>query len=578
MSRKLFALGMLFLFLFVVIVGRVAYLSLVKGQQLQAMSEKQQTRHLDYYQYARGDFYDSLGRPLTGIEENCLVVFPAMLDDVEAAAAILQPLLDLEQDAIISRIYDNNSRTNSPYILKTGLSSVQTKAVTVADIKGIVALPLIARYSSEYPLNHLLGMLLPQGENGAYIGASGLEKEYDAYLSGRVDKQVVAYVDAGGELSVDDLYLLEEEDPVYNNVQLTINLDYQQIAARAFGSHSGACVILDPESGDILAAVSLPGYDPYGWEELAADDVYVNKAFSLYPPASTFKIILAAAALETGAEPLPEGAKTANQLAAAANTDTTDDGSSDTDAAAESYAASSATFYCDGAYTLAEGYDVACWNKEGHGEQTLTEAVANSCNCYFVALGLALGGEVIKEYAERFGMESDVIIGYELPLARHLDFSSYIDGDIANASIGEKGIRISPLQSAVMMSACVNGGYLVVPRLVQDIYDQDNQAIETFPLAEKKSIISAALADTLKQMLIETVNSGTAAKAQGAYVDAGGKTGTTQDFGVWFSGFAPAEQPLYVIAIYVADGSSGGTEAASIFKKIIDDLALLEGI
>ncbi len=575
--RRYFAFGLIFLSLLIVILGRLAYITLIEGDELKAMADEQHTRSFDYYQYARGDFYDTLGRSLTSNEESCLVVFPTMIEDSEKTAAALAVVLDIDEDIIRSRLEDNNSRTLEPYILKTGLSSTQTAAISEGKIRGVLALPLAVRYSAERTANHLLGVLSPADANGEYHGASGLEYQYDSYLTGRQDKQVVAFVDASGNLSADNLYLVDPEQTYYNNVQLTINLDYQQIAERALGDQSGACVILDPNNGDILAAVSSPSYDPYGWEDLATDDVYINKAFSAYPPASTFKIVLAAAALENNIFPLAEENHLAGGFAADVVNNSVSEEKS-TASEANSTTTQEAKFYCDGAYTLAEGYDVACWFDEGHGEITLTEALSQSCNCYFVGLGLAMGGDMIKEYAARFGLTEQEIIGYAFADTTHIDFSSSIIGDIANASIGEKGIRITPLQTAVMTAVCANGGYLVTPRLVKGVYDNNNNALEEYSSEVKTQVILPKTAETLKEMMTMTVTSGTGTGAASNYTDVAGKTGTSEDAGVWFTGFSPIEEPRWVISVYVADGSEGSAAAVAVFREIIDGLAVLEGI
>lgn len=209
--RRYFAFGLIFLSLLIVILGRLAYITLIEGDELKAMADEQRTRSFDYYQYARGDFYDTLGRSLTSNEESCLVVFPTMIEDSEKTAAALAVVLDIDEDIIRSRLEDNNSRTLEPYILKTGLSSTQTAAISEGKIRGVLALPLAVRYSAERTANHLLGVLSPADANGEYHGASGLEYQYDSYLTGRQDKQVVAFVDASGNLSADNLYLVDPE-------------------------------------------------------------------------------------------------------------------------------------------------------------------------------------------------------------------------------------------------------------------------------------------------------------------------------------------------------------------------------
>ena len=549
--RRYWTVGLIFLLLLAVIVGRLAYLTLIEGEELQAIAEQQRTRSLDYYQYARGDFYDALGRPLTSHEESCLVVFPAMIADPEQTAAALAELLAMDEDLLCRRLTDENNRSIEPYVFKTGLSAEQTAAIESGQIRGVLALPLAARYRSDHTASHLLGTVTEK--DGEYHGASGLEYQYDDYLSGRQDQQVTAFVDAEGNLSAEQFYVTDPQQLRCNNVQLTINLDYQQIAEQALGDQAGACVILDPDNGDILAAVSSPSYDPYSWEPLPADDVYVNKAFSAYPPASTFKVVLAAAAWENNLSPLPE-----------------DGGSADASSAA-------AEFICDGAYSLAEGYDVGCWLDEGHGQLDLASALAESCNCYFVGLGLAMGGEMIIDYAARFGLDGQSIIGYEFADSSYLDFSAEIAGDIANVSIGESGVRITPLQSAVMMAVCANGGYLLTPRLVQCVYDQDRHILEEFPSADKQRTIAVETAAALREMLTLTVSSGTGVAAAGSATDSAGKTGTSEDAGVWFSGFAPAAEPRWVVSVYLSDGSSSA-EAAAVFSKIIDAIAILEGV
>ena len=130
---------------------------------------------------------------------------------------------------------------------------------------------------------------------------------------------------------------------------------------------------------------------------------------------------------------------------------------------------------------------------------------------------------MIKEYAARFGLTEQEIIGYAFADTTHIDFSSSIIGDIANASIGEKGIRITPLQTAVMTAVCANGGYLVTPRLVKGVYDNNNNALEEYPSEVKTQVILPETAETLKEMMTMTVTSGTGTGAARNYTDVAGK-------------------------------------------------------
>ena len=547
MEKRVRVTAFCFLGLLLLVIARLGSISFLSGDELRAMAEAQHTSSMDYYQYARGDFLDTFGRPLTGDIENCIVIYPSMLDDKDTAAEIIAEALSYDKARITERInYANGA--GKPYILKTAISREQADMISDAHINGVLCLPMAARYGDSRTALNLLGELLPDESGTGYHGASGLEAQYDDYLNERKDKQILAYIDATGNFSKEDMYIYQPEPVVCNNVELTIDMDLQQIAQAALADHSGAAVILDVENGDILAAASAPTYDPYGWQPLPSQDVYVNKAFASYPPASTFKIVLTAAALETGTLPIDESGAQGDAV------------------------------YCDGAYSLTEGYDVACWNKEGHGETDLAKALADSCNCYYIGLGRALGGDIIAEYAERFGLASQSIIGYALVDSEHIFFSRIGEGSIANASIGENGIRISPLQSAVMAAACANGGYRITPRLVKSVKDASGNPLLVLGSEPKQQAIDEETAETLRTLLRNTVEWGTGVNAESSYLPCAGKTGTSEDEGVWFCGFAPLDTPKWAVSVYIEDGSSGSIEPALIFREIVDRIAILKGL
>jgi|GEM_PF-1379592 len=620
---KIFCVALLILF--GVIAGRLAWLMLAESDDLAAKAEQQQTRRLDYYQYCRGDILDRNGRPLVNVEENCAVVFPAMVEDRQEAAAALAEILGQEQDAVKERLAAGSGSGMTPYILKTGLSAGQARQLIDADIPGLMCLTLSSRYPSSGLAAHLLGYVA-KGDQG-WQGVSGLELRYDNFLRQRVDRQVLAYVDATGGLSADTLYVQEAEYPSYNALRLTLDLDYQQIAEQAFreAGLSGACVIMDPGDGDVLAAVSAPAFDPYDWAE-AEGDVYVNKIFALYPPASTFKTVLAAAALseqsklprspltvavsgETPAEPaLAGGADNPEEESGTAEGETAEEqgtdgeeatpggqdeateeeaetGTADTGSGGEEQASvppvQYGPFVCTGEYRVNAEHSVHCLAKEeGHGEVDLATAFAKSCNCYFVALGQILGGDTVKEYAAKLGLNGQALLGYELneeSAEDHVDFNSGVAAEVANASLGELGVRVSPLQEARLMAALCNGGYLVTPRLVQGVYDNRGRTVLEYKSVTPEQVLDTQVAEQLATLLKGAVEQGTGQAARGAYYASGGKTGTGEAGGVWFSGFAPAEQPRWVIAVYVENGTAGGVEAAALFKRIIDDIAVLEG-
>ncbi len=603
-ERTVKTIGWVMLLLFAVIGARLGWLMLAQSDVLADQARQQQTRRLDYYQYARGDIVDQAGRALTNVTENCAVVFPAMVADNQAVSPALAAILDTTQETMAARLALGGESAVSPYILKTGLSAEQAQALADQPIPGVMCLPLAARYGSPAIAPHLLGTVR-QAADG-WQGVSGLELRYDSYLRQRAGRKILAYVDANGGLSAETLYVQEPEYPNYHELRLTLDLDYQQIAQQAFerAGLSGACVIMEPDTGDLLAAVSAPAFDPYGWEA-GAGDVYVNKVFALYPPASTFKTVLAAAALseqvklpqsplsgetaavqageeEPEAAPLEEaGEATAEALAPEAGEELPAEAEGDEAADEADEAIAYGPFICAGEYQVNEAHSVHCLGSpEGHGEVDLNKAFALSCNCYFVALGQSLGGDLIKDYAERLGLTGQQLLGYDLGLetpADHLDFNSQVEAEVANASLGELGVRISPLQEARLMAALCNGGFLVEPRLVQGVYDHQGQAILTYARQDAEQVLDDRVAAEMKGLLQEAVATGTGQAAQSAYFSCGGKTGTSEAGGVWFSGFAPAEQPRWVISVYVEQGTAGGVEAAALFKDILDHIAVLEG-
>lgn len=594
-----FYLSVAFLAGFAILVLRLLQLTVVQADTLQEQAEAQRLRSFDYYQYARGDILDRFGRELTGVEQACLVILPAMAGETtEDTATALAGILDASAADLAARLAEGNARSLAPYILKTGLRAEQAAAIRQAQLPGVMAMNLAARYDASHLASHLLGYVQPVGTDGTYQGVSGLEQQYDQLLRGRVDSQVVAQVDAAGMLSVDALYLTEAETKERHDLHLTIDRDYQQIAEDAFRElgYAGACAMMNPNNGDILALVSAPDFDPYGWQEPAADDVYLNKAILLYPPASTFKTVLALAALDSDC-PLPdaldsEASQAREQALAdgvaidelAAAGEQADGEAITADTEAEEIEAEDAEttepFFCSGSYTLENGHHVTCSAAQGHGEVDLSLALALSCNCYFVALGQRLGGETIRSYAEDFGLTELTVSGYEMPAYQEtdfLDFSAAVPGDVANVSLGESGVQLSVIQEAVLTALCVNGGFRVTPRLVTHATDERENILFEIAIEAPQRMVDTATAEALRLMLVGTVEEGTANGAAGGYLTAGGKTGSSEQGTVWFSGFAPAETPEWVISVCVQDGSAGGVEAVAVFRYILDHISLLDG-
>ncbi|MEL7566391.1 MAG: penicillin-binding transpeptidase domain-containing protein [Dehalobacterium sp.] len=570
-KNRVLTIYFIFTLAFLALMGRLYQIQFISGPQYSQQAVAQRQKTINYIQFPRGTILDQKFRPMTNVEQQpCVAVFPVMIEDISYTSELLARFLNISPEIIAGKItYNSQSLTETasdssivkePFILKADVSDQEIVLIEKAKLPGVYILPLIPRYQPGWPGVHILGSVGSINEEeyqessflGKYyqsndiIGKSGLEKQYEDYLRGSSTERIAALVDVRGQhLEGSGFTLLspeKEEEDSLNRVVTTIDRDYQIIAEQALEGHNGAAVVMDVWNGDILAIASSPKYDPYMLEKPTTDDAYVNKALKNYPPASVFKILVAAAALE-------EGIVKPDDL-----------------------------FTCTGGIAISPERTVSCWNKEGHGEISFTQAGAYSCNPVFVDVGLKLGGENIIKYAEKFGLNDDKIIGYDIPKTQHIHFNPNVLGDIANVSIGENGISLSPVLVAKLVSQVANGGFSITPRLVSRIEDDHGKELEEFINVTGKRVIKAETAASIKAMLEMGVTEGTGKSAQVPGIRTAGKTGSSEINAVWFAGFAPVDVPRWAVVVFIQKGSSGGKEAAPIFQKIISDLAKKEEI
>ena len=336
-------------------------------------------------------------------------------------------------------------------------------------------------------------------------------------------------------------------------IALTLDRDIQQVIQEA-GTEmldKGAIVVMDPYSGEILAAASFPAFDPGDLSAAVFDTEntpMINRAFLAYSVGSTFKTVTAAAALEAGI-PLTE----VNE--------------------------------CTGRVDIS-GQIFRCHKRSGHGELDMLDAMKESCNPYFIGLGQKIGGAALLEAAKRFGFGEKVILAEgisvsagNLPSAR----SMINPAAAANLSFGQGELTASPVQIARMMAAVVNGGILVTPRLVLGETDGRNIFREAAPL--KKQIVDRNVAAQLQTFLIHCVMVAEGQNALPQTVTAGGKTATAQtgrydsdgnemEHG-WFAGFFPAVNPSFVAVVFSENSGFGNATAAPVFARIADGIMAL---
>ena len=381
---------------------------------------------------------------------------------------------------------------------------------------------------------------------------TGLEAALNPELTGTSNSQFFDKIGA----------LVTGQDPKGAAIEVTIDPVAQQAAWDALGDYTGSVVVTEPATGRILAMVSKPSFNPNlltvhnnsevttSYQALLADkkNPLIDRAInSLNPPGSIFKLVMTTAALESG-NYTPES--TFPNLDVYSPPGTT------------SEIRNSSRGTCGAGDTV-----------------TLADALRLSCNVPFAELGVQLGDTAIRETAEKFGFNSDLSI----PMA--VTASKYPRGlDIpqtAQSAFGQYEVRVTPLQMAMVSAAIANGGVVMAPNLVQEILAPNLSALETFEPVMVRRVMSADTAAMITAMMINNVQDGAASNARIDGVDVAGKTGTAQNgskdpFTLWFTGFAPANDPKFAITVLIEDGGGmgqtgfGNLLAAPVAQKVLE--------
>jgi peptidoglycan glycosyltransferase len=385
-----------------------------------------------------------------------------------------------------------------------------------------------------------------------YQGATGLESSMNSFLTGKNSSQFFEQVNA----------LLSGNPVTGASVELTIDPVVQKAAWDALGKLKGAVVAIDPKTGNIIAMVSKPGFDANrlavhdgitsgnNYAELLADtsSPLVNKAISgtLYAPGSVFKILVAAAAIESGKY------------------------------TAESTLPNPVKYKLPGTNTFIQNSgESKCGGKP---TVSIADALRFSCNIPFAQLGVELGQEAIRDQAEKFGFGKTV----EIPLRSTASVypENMDDAQTAMSSFGQFDVRVTPLQIAMMSAAIANKGKIMKPNLIENVVSANLSSLFAPSPQEYASPISESTASAVRNMMIDAVARGVSLNASIKGITVAGKTGTAQNgkgepYTLWFTGFAPAENPQVVVAVVIEDGGGqgqggrGNTLAAPVAKKVI---------
>lgn len=384
------------------------------------------------------------------------------------------------------------------------------------------------------------------------FGITGLEEEYDNELS-KYSSFSNGIRSLLKNFDLKKAFENRDEEKIGNGIVTTLDYNLQKVAYDAMGDLKGAVVALNPKTGEVLAMVSKPTYDPTNLEQTIEDantgvdteSKLLNRTINgLYPPGSVFKTVTLAAALEN--DPSITGR----------------------------------TFNDTGKITFDDGTELNNYMKQAHGNLDLQMAYRVSSNVVFGTLSMEMGNEKLKEVSERFGFNSRVPgIGMSISESRFPSLKDYELGNIAQSGIGQASVLSSPMQMAIVAATVANDGVLMEPKLVNKIVDKDGNTIKEIQNKTLQSnVISKEIANTIKDYMGYLVSNNIYRWPAFEGTNAGGKTGTADYMlddgseGVphgWFISAAPLDDPKIAVAVIVEQGENGAGSAADIASKVV---------
>ena len=575
--------------MFALLFFRLFDLQITQHEELQSKAVSQQTRRT-VVTASRGTIYDAAGNILAiSSSAETIILSPLEIDNAvndkekpvswtkDSLAAGLAEILGKEPSAIRKRM--DNVKSQYEVIQLRADEDVAAKVREYVDENDIVGVHLVADTKRYYPYGSLAAQVIGfVGDDNT--GLYGLEAYYEKELEG----QSGLVISAKDQAENDMLYTYEQYFAAKNGGDLTLTLDttiqyYLEKGMEAmidkFSAANGASgIVMDVNTGGILAMASYPNYDlndfltvsdPALLSRISDEEggfklsdaqltQWRNKALNdTYEPGSTFKVLTLSAALEEG---VVDKTTTVN---------------------------------CGGSVSIS-GYTIHCSNKNGHGLQTLMQSVGNSCNPAFINYGLRIGNEKFYEYMRSFGLmnTTGIDLGGEAVGVFAAD-NSFTQLDLACYAFGQN-FTVTPLTLISAQAACVNGGYLHTPYLVERITDSDGNVTYRHDSTPVRQVISEQTSATVRECLEYVVSSGTGKNGQVAGYRIGGKTGTADkgqsgDVVVSFLCFAPADDPQVIMLItmdtpsratgtYVSGGNMVAPTASSVMAEILPYLGI----
>lgn len=561
-------------FLLILLAFRLAWIQVVKAEEYSEIATEQQTSDIPL-EAKRGSIYDRNGEELA-TSATCYTVWarPSQIRDtysdekISEISSKLAVILDMKASEVEEKLKKEQA------LIRIAKYLEKETADKVRDLE-VYGLEIAENTKRYYPLGNfasqVLGSVTDDNE-----GRTGIELQYDEYLSGVAGRWIKNTDINGNKLAYGEEKYYQAEDGL--NVVLTVDEVLQHYAENAIANgmketkaNRIMCLVMDPKTGDVLAMATNPGFDPNeatepdsesekeSFDKMTDEEQvnYLNQMWrnpivsDTYEPGSTFKLVTTSSALE-------EGVTTPDK-----------------------------TYVCNVGYEVpGTGVTLHCWSTVGHGTQTLTQAVGNSCNPVQIQLALAMGKEKYYDYLEMFGITDTSLTGIDLPgeaTAQVQARDSIGPVELSTMAYGQ-GIAVTPIQLVTAVCAIGNDGVLMQPRIVRELTDSEGNTVKTFETKEVRKVISSKTAEEMKKIMEYVVSEGGGGNAKIAGYRIGGKTGTadkasetggySSDTYSSFIGMAPMDDPQLVVLVVVDSPKGvqfGSATAAPIAKEFLEN-------
>jgi penicillin-binding protein 2 len=521
-------LGLLFSAIFSVIMGH--YFIIASSRKYSEAFSAQGTLKINV-ECGNGNIYDTNMQPLVNQEQKYIaVVVPELIDADETA-----------EYAADKEDFFGKYSLGEPFSFECSIEPPESDGITVFSVP--------KRYSENQLAQHIIGYTADD------VGVCGIEYAYDSILRSNFGENSVTYsIDGYGDVLLGEEPEITRCGEILSGAVLTIDSEIQKICEDAGNDiDKGAIIVTEVKTGNILGLASFPDYSVYDLESAvnSPDSPMINRAFYSYSVGSVFKLVTACEAIQSNLKGY--------------------------------------VYSCNGAVDIL-GQSFRCHKTEGHGLQTMTDAMVNSCNTYFISLSRLFDAGTFRETAYNLGFGREIYLcsgmtasGGVLPSEEDLS----VPAELANFSFGQGKLTASPLQISRLTCAIANNGEMPVLRLIRGI-TYDGETVENEKNALFSEVMDSNTANQLKEMMISAVYENESSNARPDLTSAGVKTSTAQtgnfdsdgneQYNAWITGFFPAYNPEYAVTVLIEDGGYGNDSAAPVFKEIADAICLAKSL